>query len=180
MSEIEQLRADIAKAKEIMLRFYKQDRQALGLGEMYDRLAKLEAEEAEKADRWADAKRAVKRWEQTIAKYGVKSTNGDVCEYVRNLEQRVAELEKQLASEKQQVDNVDSMAYVFLNDLEKAQARIADLEAQLAKRPVVWCVRNREKEYEKGVYGIRLFSTEKDAERYSLHTLHEPYTGEQS
>ena len=55
-------------------------------------LSRLEAEADEKADRWADAKKAVKHWEQTIAKCGVKSINGDVCEYIRHLEQRVAEL----------------------------------------------------------------------------------------
>ena len=171
MTEIEQLRQDIEQAKEIMLRFYKQDRQALGIGEMYDRLAKLEAEAAAKADPWAIEKQVI----ETLLKWS-KATHGNAAaRYARHLEC--------------QVDNISAVAEVFRRDFESARKRIAELEAELAKRPVVWCVRHKGNILKQsaspsgGVWDCYhftgLFPTRLDAAKL-MRGEPEPYTGEQS
>lgn len=170
MTEIEQLRQDIEQAKEIMLRFYKQDRQALGIGEMYDRLAKLEAEAAAKADPWAIEKQVI----ETLLKWS-KATHGNAAaRYARHLEC--------------QVDNISAVAEVFRRDFESARKRIAELEAELAKRPVVWCVRNNGNFMRQSACSsaphwesyefLGLFPTRADAERL-MRGEPEPYTGQQ-
>lgn len=168
MTEIEQLRKDIEQAKEIMFRFYKQDRQALGIGEMYDRLAKLEAEAAAKADPWKRAKVLAGRW---LVGYASVADEKIVATYVCHLECRVAELEEELRCERIDGGKVHA-------DL---KARIAGLEAELARRPVVYCMKNNLT----GIYGkhfgldrIALFDIENPEVLADWQS--EPYTGEQS
>jgi len=185
MTEIEQLRQDIATLEAAegiignmcnennttahMQRILKMQRQ---------KLSRLEAEAAAKADPWREHKEVLSgrfhtqqgadhdeklvlnyamHLQQTNEKMALKSRldNARIAELETRLKNwgfaygsvdpvkdlaeakaRIDELEKQLASEKQQVDNVDSVVYVLSNDLKKAQDRIAELEAELAKRPV--------------------------------------------
>lgn len=128
MSEIEQLRQDIDQAKEIMFRFYKQDRQALGLGEMYDRLAKLEAEAAAKADPWAKAVDIIYGWTKIVGQ-----EHGDerliVAKYVVHLESQVMDLKHDCNEAKSQL--LGSFLKTGI-----AENKVAVLEAELANRPV--------------------------------------------
>ena len=92
MNEIDQLRADIEQVKEIMLRFYKQDRQALGIGEMYDRLAQLEAEAA---DPFWEAKETYIKWTGTF--HGGTHPLKHVADYVQHLEREASISRKNLS-----------------------------------------------------------------------------------
>lgn len=129
MTEIEQLRQDIATleaAKKDMDRisaaYYspgywrKIDEHAITT-ELKERLAKLEAEAAAKADPWAIEKQVI----ETLLKWS-KATHGNAAaRYARHLEC--------------QVDNISAVAEVFRRDFESARKRIAELESELAKSP---------------------------------------------
>lgn len=190
MTEIEQLRADIEKLENAMPVAKRLGGQAtcVTLGafksEIEFELAKLEAEAAAKADRWAAAKKSLDAFEYHLKHGGTNSiVHATVLHYARHLEQRVAELEKQLASEKQQVHNVDSVVYVLSNDLKKAQARIAELEAQLAKRPKVYCVKTHDGIATTGSRSKvpRVFLAESIEDEYGDGAqCIVPYTGQQS
>lgn len=177
MTEIDQLRQDIEKLENAMPIAKRLGAQAtcatLGAlkSEIEFELAKLEAEAAAKADPWAKAVDIIYGWTKIVGQEH-DDERLIVAKYFVHMESQMMDL-------KHDCNEAKSQLLGFFMKTGFAENKVAELEAELAKRPVVWCVRNREKEYEKGVYGIRLFSTEKDAERYSLHTLHEPYTGEQ-
>lgn len=128
---------------------------------VYDKraeLAKLEAEAAAKADRWAGAKKTLDVFEYHLKHGGENAiVHADVLHYARHLEHRVAELEK-----------------------------------QLAKRPVVWQLRDRKSGEVRlvGDFGRKYAAIYSDAEIEYLKTLNgwvaftndfaiEPYTGEQ-
>ena len=191
MSEIEQLQKDIATleaARNQCIEIDQRHSKQLNIwadwnitSELKAKLAKLEAEAAAKADPWENAK-----WQ---AKNLGNDGKPDIYNYANRLEQRVAELEKQLASEKQRAADFDLASHCLSSDLKKAQTRIAELEAELARRPVVWCAKFKS--------GEMVEQTTRDADRcYREHTalyrsqslaqgIHpdlqiEPYTGQQS
>ena len=164
MSEIEQLRKDIEQAKEIMLRFYRQDRQALGLGEMFERLAKLEAEAAEKADPWREHKEVLSGRFHT--QQGADHDEKLVLNYAMHLQQTN---EKMVL--KSRLDN----------------ARIAELKAELAKRPVadpepkVWGGKANGR-WVVDSFGKPIVYYSREEAKYVFSDAVEivPYTGEQS
>lgn len=157
MSEIEELRKDIEQAKEIMFRFYKQARQALGIGEMHDRLARLEAEAAEKADPWQKAKDGI---EHALERYLFGSTAREIALYARNLEEANTEI---------------------YGDYLVAKDRIAELKSELAKRPVVWCNRLPEGDCLRDVSGhVKVYTDKEKNDCFLVRGRFEPYTGQQA
>lgn len=160
MTELEQLRADIAAIKAVKDIAVRDDwcnttQHLIGkLNQAEAKLAALEAEEAkkEKDDRWREAKSIFDEWEQSFK--GFICTPARATEYVRHLESEVQRL-----------------------------------EAELAKRPVVWCARDDQgrtamRTYNTGVNKVdcilALYQTEEQAKKCWLAETAEPYTGEQS
>jgi len=166
MTDIEQLRAAIATleaAKKDIDRisatyfppgYWREITEHAITTELKERLARLETEEAEEADPWKTAKNAVAalvdflRSTDSVDTTWTSVTTHTACEiayFVRHLEQRVAEL-----------------------------------QAQLAKRPVVWCNRLPTGECLRDVSGhVKVYTNKEKEDCFLVRGRFEPYTGEQ-
>lgn len=206
MTEIEQLQKDIAALKEARvacerLGWQKGPSFDLVLLDATNKLAMLEAEAAAKADPWEETKQELRRHIENRVAAGLPVDRA--ANYTIYLEQRVAELEadnarleRSVAGYKTAGDHTaDLMRYMLdrkeviskpagyeaINEMQRLDARIAELGAELAKRPVVYCMKNNLT----GIYGkhfgldrIALFDIENPEVLAEWHS--EPYTGEQS
>ena len=154
--------------------------------ELRQQLAALEAQAAAEADPWRETRRQIDRWEKWATAINVSSINGDVARYVRHLEAETNRLESELAK----TASVRDMAFNMLNEknVQNAQldGKINELEAELARRPVVWCIMHADRETRSLKHLIPVFfATEKEAEieaqlRGQNFYLIVPYTGQQS
>ena len=160
MTEIEQLREEIKilnQAAEIASRLDGCGCEMMGnirARKMKEaELARLEAEAAAKVDPWALEK-------ESVAK---------LCE------PEIRPFSAHTPEETRRIRAFHAARYV-----KHLQNRVAELEAKLAQRPVVWCVRYKGRLLCRQCGCIRTFS---DRERFMspiAQTNFEPYTGEQS
>ena len=143
--QIEKLRADIATIQQCLSVYkdwqfsYSESEFRQALEEMQAKLAALEAQAAAEAGLWKVAKETVSDWEQAIPH--ISNRVSHLIRYVRHLEAETQRLEAKLAKTASTCD----MAWNMLNDKNvqnaKLDGKINELEAELARRPVVYNMR---------------------------------------